>query len=461
MTTTFPTMPNEITKTVVMIESTTRNLAPCEPYRTLGREKAMGTGFRVSRKWFPRGAAWNAPGIILFLTNWHVVEGCERKLVRIRTASSPEYCRGQVVVACPRLDFAVVAVQTDAPEVDEDDPFCSAPGRVLSAVKEVELHVGPLKAEQQRVFCCGFPSQLEAYVTTGILGGRNSGGDVSDFWQIDCSVNSGNSGGPVILADDQRCFGIATATDASADQIALATPVSSILDWFKFHWQPGTCIGRLPRWGFTLCPRTDAFDEAHAFPRTLNGAVVAGVRKAVDCGELQEGDVLVSIQRNGVPILLDKFGTVTDHSHGQPRFVIQNMGFLASLCPKSTTVTVWRPSLRAQKTFVCTPTPPLDVERAYYQEYEGGTPYCLLGSMCMLNASPDFLRHSEVVDSDDEAEGISPLATFPCSGTCRHRKISRTLNTSSFSATCTRTLTCPARARCNPATWSAQSTESR
>ena len=405
-------MPFDITKTVVMLEVTSRSLSACEPYRNLGRDKAMGTGFRVANTWFPAQAAWNTSAHMLFLTNWHVVDSCERQLVRVRTASSPEYCKGKVVVACPRLDFAVVAVAVDAPDADEDDPFCSAPASVLGNVANMELHVGPLKAEQQRVLCCGFPSALEAYVTTGILGGRNSGGDVSDFWQIDASVNSGNSGGPVVLADDHRCFGIATATEAAAEQIAYATPVSSILDWFRFHWSPGTCIGRLPRWGFTLCPRTDAFDEAHGFPRTLNGAVVANVRKADDSGELEAGDVLVSIQRNGTPVCLDKFGTVTDFCHGQPRFVIQNMGFLASLSPTTTTVTVWRPSLRAQKTFVCTPAPPLAVERAYHQEYEGGTPYCLLGSLCLLNASPDFLRHSEVVDSDDEADGISPLATF-------------------------------------------------
>ena len=172
-----------------MIETTTQALSSVEPYRCLGRDQGMGTGFRVANRWFPQEAEWNKPSNLLFLTNWHVVESAENRRVRIRTAKSPEFCRGFVVHAVPRLDFAVVCVSTDADAEDEDDPFCSAPGKVLSEVREIELHVGPLQARQQRIICCGFPSALEAYTTGGQLGGRNSGLDVSDFWQIDVSVS--------------------------------------------------------------------------------------------------------------------------------------------------------------------------------------------------------------------------------------------------------------------------------
>lgn len=181
-----------ITKSVVMIESTTRALSVVEPYRCLGRDKGMGTGFRVSGKWFPASAEWNDDAKnILLLTNWHVVDSAENCKVRVRTAKSPEYCRGEVVHAVPHLDFAVVAVRVSTSEEEDEqqeDPFCSAPGDVLADILEMELHVGPLRAEQQKIICCGFPSMLEAYVTKGTLGGRNSGQDISDFWQIDVSV---------------------------------------------------------------------------------------------------------------------------------------------------------------------------------------------------------------------------------------------------------------------------------
>lgn len=399
-----------ITHGVVMIETTTRSLSSVEPYRCLGRDQCIGTGFKVAHKWFPKEASWNRPSNILFLTNWHVVESAENKKVRIRTARNPEYCKGEVVHAVPVLDFAVIAVNTDSSANEEDDPFCSAPGQVLLHVKDIELHVGPLQAQQQKIICCGFPSALEAYVTKGILGGRNSGSDVSDMWQIDCSVNSGNSGGPVCLENDERCFGIATATLAEADQIAYATPISSVLSWFSNHWTEGTCIGRFPRWGFALCPRTDAYDEEHEFPRDLDGAVVSSVKKALQTSNLQEGDVLLSIHRGGTPVTLGKFGMISDYTHGQPRFNINNFGFVCSL-PKTTTVTVWRPSLKAKKTFVCAPQPPLETDKSFYQEY-ADPPYCCLGSMVFMNATADFLRASEITDSEDECDGLPPLKTF-------------------------------------------------
>lgn len=399
-----------ITRSVVMIESTTRSLSAVEPYRCLGRNKGMGTGFRVNKKWFPPAAEWNTDANILLLTNWHVVDSAENCKVRVRTPKSPEYCRGEVVHAVPHLDFAVVAVSRGGDAADEDDPFCSASGDVLSHIQEVELHVGPLRAEQQKIICCGFPSALEAYVTKGTLGGRNSGLDISDFWQIDVSVNCGNSGGPVVLEEDGRCFGIATATEAAAEQIAYATPISSVLAWFANHWKSGERIGRFPRWDFQLLPRTDAWEEEHAYPSNLSGAIVCGLRKSCTFPQIRNGDVLLSVNRQSTGVELDKFGLVTDHEHGEPRFSIHNLGFVSSLNPKRTTVTVWRPSLKQKRTFKCAPGPQVVAGHSYYQEY-AASPFACLGSMVFMNGSPDLLGATE--DSDDEEyDGISPVQSF-------------------------------------------------
>lgn len=376
----------------------------------MGRDKGMGTGFRVAGKWFPPTAEWNNDSHILLLTNWHVVDSAENCKVRVRTAKSPEYCRGEIVHAVPHLDFAVVAVSVADNEEDEDDPFCSAPGDVLSHVQEMELHVGPLRAEQQKIICCGFPSALEAYVTKGTLGGRNSGLDISDFWQIDVSVNCGNSGGPVVLEEDGRCFGIATATEAAAEQIAYATPISSVLAWFANHWKSGERIGRFPRWDFHLLPRTDAWEAEHDYPSQLEGAIVCGLRKSCTFPKIKNGDVLLSVNRQGASVELDKFGLVTDHEHGEPRFSIHNLGFVSSLHPQRTTVTVWRPSLKQKRTFKCAPGPQLEAEHSYYQEY-AAPPYACLGSMVFMNGSPDLLGSADDSD-DDEYDGIPAVQSF-------------------------------------------------
>lgn len=399
-----------ITRSVVMIESTTRSLSAVEPYRCLGRDKGMGTGFRVNKKWFPPGAEWNTDDNILLLTNWHVVDSAENCKVRVRTAKSPEYCRGTVVHAVPHLDFAVVAVSQGSDAEDEDDPFCSAPGNVLSHIRDVELHVGPLRAEQQRIICCGFPSMLEAYVTKGTLGGRNSGLDISDFWQIDVSVNCGNSGGPVVLEEDGRCFGIATATEACAEQIAYATPISSVLAWFANHWKPGERIGRFPRWDFHLLPRTDAWEEEHDYPSQLDGAIVCGLKKSCTFPHVRNGDVLLSVNRHGASVQLDKFGLVADYEHGEPRFSIHNLGFVSSLHPEKTTLTVWRPALKQKRTFKCAPGPQVTAGYSYYQEY-APPPFACLGSMVLMNGSPDLLAAADDSD-DDDWDGIPAVQSF-------------------------------------------------
>lgn len=213
------------------------------------------------------------------------------------------------------------------------------------------------------------------------------------------------------LADDLRCFGIATAVEHGAEQIAYATPISSVLSYFRNWWTPGTCVGEFPRWGFTLTTNTTAFAEAVRLPRALEGAVVAHTRKSADCGGLKTGDVLLSIHRDNTEVRLDRFGMIADESHGQPRFAIGNLGFIASL-NRHTRMTVWRPSLKKTKVVQCAPVPPLAVEKPYHQGITE-IPFTLLGSCVLMNATPDFLQQTEVADSDEEGgDGISALATF-------------------------------------------------
>ena len=414
---------SSIAHSVVMIEVTTRSLSAVEPYRCLGRDQGMGTGFRVDSRFFPAAADWNTPDHMLFLTNFHVVEAAEKRVVRLRVAERPDYARGKVVHSVPALDFAVVAVKITPDEEKEDDdddadadPFCSAPGTVLANVRAMELHVGPLRANQQKIVCCGFPQGLETYTSTGSLGGRNSGSDLSDMYQIDISVNCGNSGGPVCLQAENgvvRCFGIATATEAvDAQQIAYATPISSVLAYFEHHWTPdsGAIANLFPQWGLALSPRTDAWDQAMQFPADLDGAVVQTVRKCMDCGGVREGDVLVTIHRGNESIAVGKFGMVSDPNHGAPRFSVHNLGFIASLS-RATKVTVWRPGLKALRTFPCAPTAPPPTDGIYYQEY-ADPPYACLGSLVLMNATQDLFGAAGEPDSDDESDCLPPVQVF-------------------------------------------------
>ena len=339
-----------VTKAVVLVETTAKDVSTTEPYRVLSRSKACGTAFRVRRDLFPK-AEWNRETVQLYLSNYHVIEGAEDKRVRMRVASSPEYTSGRVVHCVPALDFALIAVNMEENrEEDILDPFCSAPSSVLAGVQPVELHVGEVIPSAQKILACGFPmGYLEQFISRGTLAGRQSCGDATtDYFSCDLSLNSGNSGGPCVFDGgpcDGQAFAISTATEqGDALQISYAVPISVVLQWLS-NYYTGQVLGVFPRWSFALCSRTDAFDEEHKFPSNLDGAIVCNVGK--ECKyDIKKGDVLVSINRGGVINKLDRFGLLSDIYHGDPKFSIMNRGYLAGCNPKSTSVTVWRPSIK-------------------------------------------------------------------------------------------------------------------
>ena len=119
---------------------------------------------------------------------------------------------------------------------------------------------------------------------------------------------------------------MSTATESGdAIQIAYSVPVVNIMAWFRNHYKKGSVLGRFPRWGFSLASRTGAFDDEHKFPSNLDGAVVSKVCEKSK-SNLKTGDVLVSINRGTEAVLLDKFGSITDKQHGDPKFSIMNSG---------------------------------------------------------------------------------------------------------------------------------------
>lgn len=404
-----------VTKAVVLVETTAKDVSTTEPYRVLSRSQACGTAFRVRRDLFPK-AEWNRETVQLYLSNYHVIEGAEDRRVRIRVASSPEYTSGVVVHCVPALDFALIAVnmQEDCEE-DVIDPFCSAPSSVLAGVLPVELHVGEVIPSAQKILACGFPmGYLEQFISRGTLAGRQSCGDATtDFFSCDLSLNSGNSGGPCVFDGgpcDGQCFAISTATEGGdALQISYAVPISVVLQWLR-NYYTGQVLGVFPRWSFALCSRTDAFDAEHRFPASLDGAIVCQVGK--ECKyDIKKGDVLVSINRGGVINKLDRFGLLSDIYHGDPKFSIMNRGYLAGCNPKSTSVTVWRPSLKATRTFPCAPEPPLKTEVTCHPEFNPPH-YALLGSCVIMNATADFLTGGAEEDSEDEEDCVAPAQAF-------------------------------------------------
>ena len=136
-----------------------------------GAGEAIGSGFILDQK-------------AHVVTNSHVVEGASRVTVTLYDGSAYP---GEVIGADSEMDLAVIRF----------DPL----GRSLTT-----LPLGDSSRVQvgQRVYALGSPFGLEGTLTVGVVSGLNrpipseSGYIIRNLIQTDASINSGNSGGPLL-----------------------------------------------------------------------------------------------------------------------------------------------------------------------------------------------------------------------------------------------------------------------
>lgn len=160
------------------------------------------------------------------LTNYHVIEGAERRSGSIEvTLSDKSKHKADVVTTDKGHDLALLKI--------------SAPNLIPATLAETStgLTVG------QRVYAIGNPFGLSGTMTRGIISAIRSvrspaGGPIEDAIQTDASVNPGNSGGP-LLNSRGEVIGITTMIASNgADQssgIGFAIPINTakaVLDDF-------------------------------------------------------------------------------------------------------------------------------------------------------------------------------------------------------------------------------------
>jgi S1-C subfamily serine protease len=172
------------------------------------RQQALGSGFVIDKS-----------GHIV--TNFHVVEGAQQIEVSFTNRDSVE---ARVVGTDPSTDLAVLKVDVDA--------------RALTPLRlgnSDNVRVG------DSVVAIGNPLGLERSVTAGIVSALHrpltapNDFTIDDVIQTDASINSGNSGGPLIAATG-RVIGVNTAiatgnTGARGNiGIGFAVPINTVRD---------------------------------------------------------------------------------------------------------------------------------------------------------------------------------------------------------------------------------------
>jgi S1-C subfamily serine protease len=199
---------------VVQITTTSVRTVEPDPFLTpfglpeQQRQQALGSGFVIDKS-----------GHIV--TNFHVVQGAEEIEVSFSNRDSVE---ARVVGSDPSTDLAVLKVDVDA--------------RALTPLRlgnSDRVRVG------DSVVAIGNPLGLERSVTAGIVSAVHrpltapNAFTIDDVIQTDASINSGNSGGPLIAATG-RVVGVNTAIATGSTGargnigIGFAVPVNTVRD---------------------------------------------------------------------------------------------------------------------------------------------------------------------------------------------------------------------------------------
>ena len=164
------------------------------------------------------GFVYNFSGIIVVITNYHVVHGVPSSSISVTFSDGNGY-PATVNGTDPYADLAVLTV--DAPEWEF---------KPLEIVRSSTLKVG------EPVIAIGNPYGLFGSMTTGVVSalGRTiteeytGGFAIPNIIQTSTPINPGNSGGP-LLNYDGKVVGITTAIVAQSQGLGFAIPSDTIL----------------------------------------------------------------------------------------------------------------------------------------------------------------------------------------------------------------------------------------
>ncbi len=290
---------------------------PEDPRKIEEINEYTGTCFRVNPV-FLKNTPFFSENKIFFVTNFHVCDDADHREVYLRTAAMGKSMFTAFVEAVvPKLDVAILSIERDSSQSKRFLP--RTPYTYLDQLKEASLWPKRVSSKTRKVSTIGFPQGLENQVSSGWLAGRGSEED--DMLQLNLSLNSGNSGGP-LFDTKGNVIGIYTATLGESEAISFAVPSYSVINYFeRFYKQP---YGRFPQWGFTLLPMTEAYQKVHNISGC--GAVVKDVHPASSAKFLKAGDVIHSIGGHD----LDMFGLMRDETRGS-KITIHNTEFIMSL----------------------------------------------------------------------------------------------------------------------------------
>jgi len=237
----------------------------------LGNEWSIGSGFIV-----------DSTGYIV--TNYHVIGNTESEVYI--TLYGGDTVKGRTVWANSDLDLAIVKIEVAGL------PYMKLGDSTNITIGELVYAIGnPLGFEFQRT------------VTSGIVSGTNrsinlNGTYMEDLIQTDASINSGNSGGPLVNKKGE-VIGINTIKVESAEGIGFAIPVNQIKPIIESFKETGEFkeieLG-------IKCYDKEMISSIDSEVRLATGIYIYDVKKGslAEIYGIKENDILLSIENQEI-----------------------------------------------------------------------------------------------------------------------------------------------------------------
>lgn len=214
------------------------------------------------------------------LTNAHVVS--DHTFIQVRLHGESQKYPAKVAAISHEADLALLTV--------EDASF-------FSGIKPIKF--GELPEIEQEVIVCGFPEGGDTMSTTRGVVSRIENQRYAHSWielmagQLDAAINSGNSGGPVLVGS--RIVGVVMQSLSNSENIGYMVPVP-VIKHFLTDLEDGHYDG-FPEDGISIQPLENrSLKKMYGLKDGQSGALVASVTPGSPAeNRIFPDDIIVSI----------------------------------------------------------------------------------------------------------------------------------------------------------------------
>ena len=241
-----------------------------------GEAQGIGTGLIVSEDGY-------------ILTNSHVVNDGDAETITVDLNDGSEY-EGTILWNDQALDLAIVKIEASGltkAELRDSDTV---------EIGDYALAIGnPLGLDFERSVTSGIISGLNRSITVASSMTATSGNTMEGLIQTDASINSGNSGGPLINSAGQ-VIGINSAKASSAEGLGFAIPINTAIPIIQKIKETGTYdAAYIGITGYDLAAVASSLDNAQF--SASEGVYIHMVYQGSGAAAagLQSGDVITAL----------------------------------------------------------------------------------------------------------------------------------------------------------------------